>query len=350
LEGEPPEDVEYTPGQPIETLIIPLTNPVPTSYRLHFEPNFDTFTFKGRADITLKLRNDVPVKRIILNSVGLDIQQASLHRNVEDAASKSNSIGGELYIRFNSSYDLVVFNFASPKDLKGLSSAVLRVEWIGKISTGMDGWYRSAYRNGNITGYIFATQFQPASARKVFPCVDEPYYKSTFSISMIVPSELEAFSNSPVKQITPLVGGKKKLVEYETSALMSTYLVALLVGPFSQESIVVKSCDVKLNSQVPIGSVGSASFALQVANQTLDYYQWYFQQRYVMDKIDLIALPDFGFGAMENWGAITFREQYMLLGKDNPSEIQKQQVAYVVAHEMAHQWYHPLILYLYCAV
>lgn len=148
---------------------------------------------------------------------------------------------------------------------------------------------------------------------------------------------------------------------------MSSYLVALVAGPFTRESLAISSRGVKLSAYVPLGASGSPAFALTVASassiltylllfnidQTLNYFQSYFQQLFVMSKIDLIALPDFSFGAMENWcatpllsrfsyvyrGAITFREQLMLVEEGKTSELQKKLVAYVVAHELAHQWF-----------
>lgn len=184
------------------------------------------------------------------------------------------------------------------------------------------------------------TQFEAADARRCFPCWDDPAFKAKFKLTLEVPSDLVALSNMPVAKET--VSGLTKTVYYEESPLMSTYLVAIVVGIFDYiESSTSEGTKVRVYTQV--GKTNQGKFALDVAVKSLDLYKDYFATPYPLPKLDMIAIPDFSAGAMENYGLVTYRDTALLYDELLSSASNKQQVAITVAHELAHQWFGNLV-------
>ncbi|XP_076248890.1 puromycin-sensitive aminopeptidase isoform X2 [Calliopsis andreniformis] len=188
--------------------------------------------------------------------------------------------------------------------------------------------------------YTLVTQFEPTDARRCFPCWDEPAHKATFNINVVIPTGLTALSNMPVKAILPM--GPTKTVYFEETPIMSTYLVAVVIGEF--DYVEDKSSDgVLVRVYTPKSNKEQGRFALDIAVKVLPYYKTYFGIAYPLPKIDLIAIADFSSGAMENWGLITYRETCLLVDVENTSARQRQWIALVVAHELAHQWFGNLV-------
>ncbi|GJN16377.1 hypothetical protein PR202_gb03360 [Eleusine coracana subsp. coracana] len=184
------------------------------------------------------------------------------------------------------------------------------------------------------------TQFEAADARRCFPCWDEPAFKAKFKLTLEVPSELVALSNMPAVKET--VNGPLKTIYYEESPLMSTYLVAIVVGLFDYiESSTSQGTKVRVYTQV--GKTNQGKFALDVGVKSLDLFKDYFATPYPLPKLDMIAIPDFAAGAMENYGLVTYRETALLYDELLSSASNKQQVAITVAHELAHQWFGNLV-------
>ncbi|PIN21544.1 Puromycin-sensitive aminopeptidase [Handroanthus impetiginosus] len=184
------------------------------------------------------------------------------------------------------------------------------------------------------------TQFEPADARRCFPCWDEPACKATFKITLEVPSELVALSNMPV--IEEKLNGNLKTVYYQESPIMSTYLVAVVIGLFDYvEDHTPDGIIVRVYCQV--GKANQGKFALDVAVKTLGLYKEYFAVPYSLPKLDMVAIPDFAAGAMENYGLVTYRETALLYDDKHSAAANKQRVATVVAHELAHQWFGNLV-------
>lgn len=175
----------------------------------------------------------------------------------------------------------------------------------------MKGFYRSKYVNEkNEEVFAAVTQFEPTDARRCFPCWDEPAVKATFDITLKVPSKLVALSNMPLKNHSK--AGCLEVYEFETTPIMSTYLVAVVVGEF--DYIEDKSSDgVLVRVYTPPGKKEQGRFALEVATKVLPYYKDYFNIAYPLPKMDLIAIADFSAGAMENWGLITYRFVFFFL-------------------------------------
>lgn len=225
-------------------------------------------------------------------------------------------------------------------------SVKVHIEFGGVIQTNMAGFYKSSYKEGNETKYMLSTQFEATDARRTFPCLDEPALKATFTVHLTVAKELTALGNMPVKE--EKVSGALKVVTFETTPVMSTYLLAWAIGEF--EYIEGFTHDLYVgNKPLPVriyttkGYTKDAELALSLAPKIVDYFSKIFELKYPLPKLDLIAVHAFSHNAMENWGLITYRSTALLYSADNSDPSYKQNVAYVIAHEIAHQWFGNLV-------
>jgi tricorn protease interacting factor F2/3 len=214
------------------------------------------------------------------------------------------------------------------------------IDFENELKEVLGGIYLSKYKDGDKEKYLVTTQFEPIEARKAFPCLDHPFYKATFDVSMIIPKNLQAISNTlPI--IEEDLGEKKKVI-FETSPRMSTYLLYLGVGEFYFKEDIYK--DVLIRAVfTPQEKIKGADFALENAKKFLSYLEDYFNEPYPLKKLDLIAIPDFASGAMENWGAITFRENLLLAFEGITPLVNRQRIAEVIAHELVHMWFGNLV-------
>jgi tricorn protease interacting factor F2/3 len=299
------------------------TDVIPLRYDLEFEPDLKSFRFSGKEEIEVKLNKKA--RKITLNSAELTIKEAQI---IDKFGKQKASIG----MRLKEERVTLVVN----RPLIG--NARIRIIFKGVNNNQMYGFYRSSYLDGKKERFILTTQFEPADARKCFPCFDEPELKAFFSVSLVVPKELECISNMRIKN-TEYVGNKKK-VSFEETPRMSTYLLYLGVGDF--EHVRGNLGRTQLSAITTKGKKKLAKLPIDYAKKFLKFYNNYFRIDYPLPKLDLISIPDFSAGAMENWGAITFRET-RFLGDNNSSLISKQGIADVVAHEMAHQWFGDLV-------
>jgi puromycin-sensitive aminopeptidase len=217
----------------------------------------------------------------------------------------------------------------------------LTVVFKGILNDKMRGFYRSKYTVLGAEHHMATTQFEATDARRAFPCFDEPSQKAVFHVSLVVPKGKTAISNTLPVSVEEHEGGFQ-VIRFSPTPKMSTYLLAFIVGDF--EYIEAKS---KSKVQVRVfttpGKKHQAKFALECAVKTLDYYEEYFDIKYPLPVLDMIAIPDFASGAMENWGAITYRESALLVDEEHSSTSNKQWVALVIAHELAHQWFGNLV-------
>ncbi|NIO11473.1 MAG: M1 family peptidase [Deltaproteobacteria bacterium] len=205
----------------------------------------------------------------------------------------------------------------------------------------MRGFYRSEYVVGDEKRIMATTQFEATDARRAFPCWDEPAIKATFEATLEVPEDRVAISNMPIVESKTAPGGIKA-VRFAESPIMSTYLLAFIVGEFDHVEQKTKE-GVVVRVYTPLGKKDQGRFALDVASRTLSFFDDYFGIPYPLPKMDLIAIADFAAGAMENWGAVTYRETAILVDPDQSSEATRQRVAVVIAHELAHQWFGNLV-------
>ncbi|KAI8928792.1 peptidase family M1-domain-containing protein [Entophlyctis helioformis] len=211
------------------------------------------------------------------------------------------------------------------------------------LSTGLEGFYRSHYVDKK-TGkdrYIATTHFEPVYARRAFPCFDEPDKKAVFRVSVTAEPAFHALSNMPVSSITSLANGMRKF-SFEPTVRMASYLVAFIVSDFEYVESKTKN-GIVVRVFTPPKSTYLGRYALKAAVAILDYYQSAFAIDFPLPKCDLIAIPDFSAGAMENWGLITFRDTALLYDPAKGTATEKQRVGTVVAHELAHQWFGNLV-------
>ncbi len=300
----------------------------PVHYDIFLRPDLENLTFSGEEMIALKLAKTV--KEITLHSTELAI------------ASVGISFGKEKLIADAISYDeaaeTATFHFtkAIPK-----GSAKLAIAWTGVLKDNMRGFYKSTYMVDGKERTMATTQFEATDARRCMPCFDEPAQKAVFNVRLAVPSDRMAISNTlPIKTEKQKDG--TKIVQFAPTPKMSTYLLAFIVGDFEAIQKKTKSGVLVRVLTVP-GKTHQAKFALDVTARCLEFYEQYFQIKYPLDTLDMIAIPDFASLAMENWGAITFREIGLLVDAENTSTSTKELVAEVIAHELAHQWFGNLV-------
>jgi aminopeptidase N/puromycin-sensitive aminopeptidase len=300
---------------------------VPEHYTLSLNPDLKAATFSGIESIDVNLTE--PVNSITLNATEIDFK--SVFVTAEGRRQKA-------VVSLDSEKQQATFTFAGKL---AVGKATLTISYTGILNNELRGFYlsRTAKRNYAVT------QFEATDARRAFPCFDEPAFKATFTVSLTIDAGDTAISNSPIISDTPgdgtvPVAGKHTL-KFETTPKMSTYLVAFLVGDF--QCTAGESDGVAIRSCATPDKVALTPYSLEVAKQVLHYYNSYFGIHYPLKKLDLIALPDFEAGAMENFGAITYRETELLLDPKTASVSARKEVAIVVAHEMAHQWFGDLV-------
>lgn len=300
----------------------------PSCYSVTLEPDLKAFTFKGQVGIDVEVTQSLD--QIVLNAAALNFRSASYVASGE-TFEVSQVISSD-------QTETAVLKFDKP--LKA-GTGKLNIAFDGTLNDKMKGFYRSKYvTTEGEERYAAVTQFEPTDARRAFPCWDEPAAKAKFDITLVVDVDRVALSNMNVIEEKTNDDGKK-VVKFATTPIMSTYLVACVVGEFDHVEGVCKNRPVKVFTQLAKKELGQ--FALDVAIKSILYYEQYFEVPYPLPKMDLIAIPDFSAGAMENWGLVTYRETCLLVDPKNTSTQAKQYIALVVAHEIAHQWFGNLV-------
>ncbi|XP_060740091.1 leucyl-cystinyl aminopeptidase [Tachysurus vachellii] len=295
----------------------------PVDYEISLHPNLSTMSFTGSVAITVVVLQET--KKVVLHSSGLKIQNVTFQ-------------GKEVKLLEYEPWQQIAIKFS--EELKKGQKYVLNMNYSANLSSSFDGFYNSSYTDTN--GYrrvLAATQFEPLAARKAFPCFDEPAFKATFLIKIKREVEYISLSNMPLAETNALPDGLFEDV-FQKSVSMSTYLVAFIVANFTSVSRNVS------NTQVSVYAVpdkkDQVGYALDTAARLLQFYSSFFEIEYPLHKLDLVGIPDFMAGAMENWGLITFRETMLLVG-NHSSPMDKQLVSSVIAHELAHQWFGNLV-------
>lgn len=222
------------------------------------------------------------------------------------------------------------------------SKAQLKLTFTGTLNDNMAGFYRSSYKYNGETKYIATSQMEPTDARRAFPCFDEPALKAKFTVTLVADKSMTCLSNMDVDTETDVHGGAKKAVKFTTSPLMSTYLVAFIVGNLNY--IETKNFRVPIRVYAtPDQDIEHGRFSLDLAAKTLAFYEKAFDNDFPLPKMDMVAVPDFSAGAMENWGLITYRIVDVLLDEKNSGASRKERIAETVQHELAHQWFGNLV-------
>lgn len=222
------------------------------------------------------------------------------------------------------------------------SKAQLEIKFTGQLNDKMAGFYRSTYkREDGSEGLLASTQMEATDCRRAFPCFDEPALKATFTITLVADKKLTCLSNMDVASETEVESGKKA-VKFNKSPLMSTYLVAFIVGELNY--IETNEFRIPVRVYAPPGQdIEHGRFSLNLAAKTLAFYEKVFGSEFPLPKMDQVAIPDFAAGAMENWGLVTYRVVDLLLDEKSSGAATKERVAEVVQHELAHQWFGNLV-------
>lgn len=297
---------------------------IPVNYTLEFEPVFKNFTFNGKEIITINCKEYV--NSITLHCAELKIKSCHVRCNgiSEKTITKIDAKKEELTI--------IIKN-----KIKG--NAFVEIEFTGELNDRLLGFYRSQYKQNGKTKYLATSQFEAADARRAFPCWDEPEAKATFDISIITENKFTAISNMPVTSKKKMKN--KTIYKFAKTPVMSTYLVYLGVGEFEYLTGKIGKTIVRVITTK--GNKSKGKYSLELGKKLLLSYEKYFGIKYPLPKLDLIAIPDFASGAMENWGAITFRETILLYDPKTSSTRTKQYIAEVISHEIAHQWFGNLV-------
>jgi aminopeptidase N len=297
----------------------------PEHYSLTLTPDLQAATFTGTEYIDLTL--DAPTNSITLNSAEIKFQ--SVIATIGGSVPQSQPAA----ITLDEDKEQATFTF--PRELPA-GKVTLAISYTGILNDKLRGFYLSRTKARNYA----VTQFEPTDARRAFPSFDEPAYKATFDIALTVDTADTVISNTNQVADTPAASGKHTL-KFATTPKMSTYLVAFLVGDFkctsgSSDGVPIRACSTP-------DKVALTPFAVESAKYILHYYNAYFGIKYPMPKLDMVALPDFEAGAMENFGCITYRETDLLSDPKTASIAARKRVASVVAHEMAHQWFGDMV-------
>ncbi|XP_054154240.1 puromycin-sensitive aminopeptidase-like [Oppia nitens] len=305
----------------------------PINYDIKLRPNLQSFQFSGNE--TIKVRVNEETKQIVLNANELTISSATF-------TTESGQQLAPQTIEMSADMETSCLNFGQ---LLPIGSGLLTIDFSGTLNDKMKGFYRSKYSTPEGEDrYAATTQFEATGARQAFPCWDEPAFKATFDITLEVPKNRVALSNMNVISEVDCKDDKSlKVVKFDTSPVMSTYLVAFIVGEY--DYIEDKCTDglVTVRVYTPIGKKDQGLFALKVATKTLPYYKQYFNSAYQLPKMDLITVADYSGIAMENWGLVIYRETCLLVDPMNTSLSRKQYIALLVAHELSHQWFGNLV-------
>ena len=309
------------------SVLLPL-HITPIHYDIYLAPDLDNFIFIGEETIDLDFSK--ADSSITLHCAEIEVLKATVKVGKKETPSRR--------ITYNKKAETVTISFPT-KIPKG--KAKLTLEFTGILNDKMRGFYRSRYEHDGKTYHMGVTQFESTDARRAFPCVDEPARKATFDVRLKVPIDRTVISNTLEEEILEHEGGYK-VVKFERSPKMSSYLLAFIVGHFEYVEKITPE-GVKVRVYVTPGKKKQAEFAVNTAAKLMSYFDKYFGIAYPMNTMDLIAIPDFANGAMENWGAVTYRESALLVDEEHSSLHSKQWVALIIAHELAHQWFGNLV-------
>ncbi len=301
---------------------------VPTRYDLRLEPDLANATFAGRVEIAVTIHD--AVEEIVLNAAELRIAKASIENS---AVNRTTAV-----VTLEEDTERCQLRFDQPL---APGQWRLTLAFSGVLNDKLRGFYRSTYKNqAGETRTLAATQFEATDARRAFPCWDEPAFKAVFSSTLIISPELQVVSNTAVAD--ERIENGKKVVRFADTIPMSTYLVAYIVGDLEATGPTMIGKTPLRVWCVP-GKKQLTRFGQAIGAFSLGFYEEYYGRKYPGDKIDLVSIPDFAAGAMENLGAITFRETALLVDEATATHAERERVADVVAHENAHMWFGDLV-------
>ncbi|KAF2435026.1 hypothetical protein EJ08DRAFT_645952 [Tothia fuscella] len=311
------------------------TNVKPIHYHLTLEPNLETFEYTGKVVIDLDVVEET--SSISLNTLDLKIHSTKI-------SSGETVISSSPDLAYNKDTQTTKISFKDT--LRAGTKVQLTQEFDGTLNDNMAGFYRSSYKDADGKDKFMATtQMEPTDARRAFPCFDEPALKAKFTITLIADKKLTCLSNMDAvseDEVDSKYAGKKKAVTFRETPLMSSYLLAFIVA----ELKVIETNNFRVPVRVfatPDKDIEHGRFSLELAAKTLEFYEKTFASPFPLPKMDMVAIPDFSAGAMENWGLITYRVVDLLFDEKTSGASTKERVAEVVQHELAHQWFGNLV-------
>ena len=301
------------------------TTVVPSSYKLSLDPDIAAQKFSGEETITVMVQQ--PTREIVLNSLGLEISLAEALPGLDMPSLPAQ-------VTYDQPNEMARLTFAKPVP-KGIIG--LHLKFSGKLTAGLRGLYlsKSAHRQYAVT------QFEGTYARMMFPGFDEPGFKATFDLSVIADKGDTAISNGHIIQDEPQPGSTRHKLTFSTSPRMSTYLVALAVGDWQCLERTVDGITIRVCAEPEKKQYGE--FALEAAAQSIHFYNQWYGIKYPFAKLDMLAIPDYEWGGMENTASIFYRDTSLLLDEKTASVFARRGHAAVVAHEIAHQWFGDLV-------
>ena len=275
---------------------------------------------------------------ITLNTLELEIQSTKIISGDSEVTSSPG-------LSFDEAKQRTTFSFG--QKLAAGSKVSMKVEFTGTLNDKLAGFYRSSYKHPDgTTHYLATTQMEPTDARRAFPCFDEPALKATFTVTLIADKNHTCLSNmdqASEKEVdSKITDGKRKAVTFNKTPLMSTYLLAFIIGELNCIETNNFRRPVRVYSP-PNSNIEHGRYSLELAAKTLAFYEKTFASEYPLPKMDMVAIPDFSAGAMENWGLVTYRSVDLLFDETISGANTKQRVAEVVQHELAHQWFGNLV-------
>ncbi|XP_056151977.1 glutamyl aminopeptidase [Lampris incognitus] len=306
----------------------------PVHYDLHLEPDLDTDLYTG--DVAVHIEVGKPTSHLWLH-----IRETFVSA-VPSLVLRSQA--GEKAVPVKSCFEYKAHQYVVVEAADELPATkpgelyILKLHFQGRLNGSLVGFYRVTYIENGVTKKIAATDHEPTDARKSFPCFDEPNKKATYKISITHDNTYQALSNMPVEGVPQPVSGSRLTTSFHKSVPMSTYLVCFAVHQFTYLER-ASSRGIPLRIYAQPSQIRTAEYAANMTKLIFDYFEEYFDMPYSISKLDKIAIPDFGTGAMENWGLITYRETNLLYDEHQSSSYNKQRVASVIAHELVHQWF-----------
>ncbi|MGH9171440.1 MAG: M1 family metallopeptidase [Acidimicrobiales bacterium] len=303
---------------------------LPQRYEIRISPDIPQGLFTGRVSIDVEVGE--PVTELVCNASELELSKATLR-----PASSSDTV--ELAIRLDARLERAYF--AAPSTIEP-GAYKLECEFAGTFNEKLRGFYLSTFTDpDDVEQTLATTHFESHDARRAFPCFDEPDMKAVFSVTLDVDENLFAVSNGAEVATTALGDGRKR-VQFEDTMKMSTYLVCFVVGPL-EASEPAYAGQTPIRVVTPLGKQHLAAFAIDVAVHALNWYTEYFDVPYPASKLDMVDIPDFAQGAMENLGCVTFRETDLLCDPETSSIPELTRIAEVIEHEIAHMWFGDLV-------
>lgn len=288
-------------------------------------------------DVSLELERQARQFSGQVDLRGVSAQAGSLSLHAKDLDIVEVSVDGQPATWRQAEEDELVVESAAIT----AGEHAIRLSFRGRITDPMHGLYPCYFEHNGQKKELLATQFESHHAREVFPCVDEPEAKASFTLSLVTEQGVTVLSNTPATSSQPQDG--KLVTSFEPTPVMSTYLLAFVVGELQYHESTSQSGVTVRAYATHAQPADSLAFATEFGARVIDFFNEYFATAYPLPKADMVALPDFSSGAMENWGLITYRESTLLVDPRNSSVSQRQYVAAVVTHELSHQWFGNLV-------